>query len=100
MNESEYYGEIEEFFTKDNKYFAFLNRFEIISNLNNKVPAGSGHFLNYASLNNFRKFYKCIDDNKKTLVLIDCDCIISKCIIIKTKKASFITKIAYDFEHD
>ena len=50
----------------------------------------------------FENFYVCFKNDATHYVkdVINCNNLIWKCLLVKTNERTFITKLAYNFEHD
>lgn len=98
--ENEAFGMIEFFFEVNENIYAIVNIIPIEKNL--KKIFKPNNFEKFVNEKNFTCFFNLIDDknlnNRQTI--IKTTSIICKCMIIPSEIGKFITKIAYNFEHD
>ena len=94
------YANILDFIEFEGNFYALINKYKINSNWEDILPKTSGDLSKLNFKHFFNKFYVWIKQDDFFMTIIDCKNIICKCLIIKTEKFTFLTKLIYDFEHD
>jgi len=90
------YADIEYFLEINNKFYALINIHNVITN--SVLPESTGYFYDIVR-KYFSNFFKVIQFSSDYEV-IDCECILNKCIIINSTNDIFLTELKYEFEHD
>ena len=101
-NNEKRYGDIEFFYDVNDTIYAYVSKYEIKKNISDLLPKSSGYFYDVVKDHFFKKFYKIIENTENVEnEIIPCESILNRCIIIKSSNnLSFITELAYEFEHD
>ncbi len=103
MDGEVFYGQILTFFESSNHFFCVINRFNVEekSLVDKQKYASNGIFYDFVK-KHFRKFYVCFKNDTIQFVkdVINSNNLISKCLVIQTQERTFLTKLAYNFEHD
>ncbi len=90
-------------FRIEQSFFGVINRFNIEekSLVDKQNYASNGIFYDFVK-KYFRKFYVCFKNDTIHFVkdVINSNNLISKCLMIQTQESTFLTKLAYNFEHD
>ena len=96
---AQYFGEIIEFLELNNKFYCIVSPFQILNNYKDYLPQSDCYLSEISQKDLFERFFH-IFDYTTDIVLIKCENILNKCIVVKNENLKFITRIMYEFEHD
>jgi hypothetical protein len=96
---SQYFGEIIEFLELNNKFYCLVSPFQIANKFIDYLPQSDCYFSELSQKDLFERFFYIFEYSTK-IILINCDNILNKCIVVKNENLKFITRIMYEFEHD
>ena len=96
-NDSIKYANIEYFLEINNKFYALINLHNVVD-VDSVLPESTGYFYDIVC-KYFPNFFKVIKFSNE-YEIIDCECILNKCIIINSTNNIFLTELQYEYEHD
>jgi hypothetical protein len=100
INSKEYFGQVIKYYEINGKTFCQLKRYDIIDDLNNVLPDVPLKFQRFVTANKFSKFFKLFDEKHFKIRIVSCSNFFCKCLIVRSEKFSFFSKLEYKFEHD